>query len=112
MNDKDLIVLLQNKVRELSKLLDDQFGTPCEQIRHKDEIDRLTGLNMEQANKLWNQSVDAISAVQHAYKEGFEAGRKSARPVIREIQPKCKCEYPTIKCNHLGCHCTACGGMA
>jgi|JI9StandDraft_1071089.scaffolds.fasta_scaffold789623_1 hypothetical protein len=29
------------KVRELSKLLDAQIGTPCEEIRHKQEIDKL-----------------------------------------------------------------------
>jgi predicted RNase H-like nuclease (RuvC/YqgF family) len=33
---------LVKKVQGLTNLLDDQFGTPCEQIRHKQEIEALT----------------------------------------------------------------------
>ena len=32
---------LGDKVRKLTTLLDDQFGTPCEQIRHKQEVEEL-----------------------------------------------------------------------
>ncbi len=32
---------LQAKVSHYAKLLDDQYGTPCEQIRHQWEIERL-----------------------------------------------------------------------
>ena len=32
---------LQEKVRNLTKWYDDQNGTPCEQIRHEQEIERL-----------------------------------------------------------------------
>jgi len=32
---------LKDRVRELVTLLDNQLGTPCEQIRHADEVDRL-----------------------------------------------------------------------
>ena len=33
---------LRARVSELVKLLDDQYGTPCEQIRHQQEVERLT----------------------------------------------------------------------
>lgn len=33
MNDKELIALLQEKVRNLTNLLDQQLGTPCAEIR-------------------------------------------------------------------------------
>jgi hypothetical protein len=36
---------LTNKVKNLTSLLDDQLGTPCEQIRHKDEVEALQGEN-------------------------------------------------------------------
>jgi hypothetical protein len=32
---------LREVVRQRTKLLDDQFGTPCEEIRHAQEIERL-----------------------------------------------------------------------
>ncbi len=32
---------LQRDKRNLTKLLDDQLGTPCEQIRHQQEVERL-----------------------------------------------------------------------
>jgi len=37
----DEIERLRGVVRQRTKLLDDQFGTPCEQIRHEQEIERL-----------------------------------------------------------------------
>ncbi len=36
-----VIEKLQRDKRNLTKLLDDQLGTPCEQIRSQQEIDRL-----------------------------------------------------------------------
>ncbi len=36
-----VIEKLQRDKRNLTKLLDDQLGTPCEQIRHQQEIERL-----------------------------------------------------------------------
>lgn len=41
-SDKELIEHLSNQVRNLSMLLDQQLGTPCEQIRNAEEIARLT----------------------------------------------------------------------
>ena len=35
---------LRETVRQRTKLLDDQLGTPCEQIRHEQEIERLRAL--------------------------------------------------------------------
>lgn len=40
-SQKAEIERLNEKVQQLTKLLDDQFGTPCEQIRHQQEIERL-----------------------------------------------------------------------
>jgi cell shape-determining protein MreC len=46
---------LQHKVRNLTNLLDDQFGTPCEQIRHQQEVEdfirKLEMLSLEVTDK-------------------------------------------------------------
>jgi len=38
---REMIEKLRDVVRQRTKLLDDQFGTPCEQIRHEQEVERL-----------------------------------------------------------------------
>jgi hypothetical protein len=40
----DEIERLREKVRNLTLLLDEQVGTPCEQIRHEQEVERLRAL--------------------------------------------------------------------
>ncbi len=40
--DKEVITQLQAKVRNLTKFYDDHVGTPCEQIRHAQQIQELT----------------------------------------------------------------------
>ncbi len=32
---------LKDKVRNLTRLMDEQFGTPCEQIRHQQQVEDL-----------------------------------------------------------------------
>ena len=39
----DEIERLREIVRQRTKVLDDQLGTPCEQIRHEQEIEQLQG---------------------------------------------------------------------
>jgi hypothetical protein len=41
MTDAKLIEHLQHKVAGYAKLLDAYMGTPCEQVRHEQEIERL-----------------------------------------------------------------------
>jgi len=41
MTKTELIAALQKKVSGLTQLLDDQLGTPCEQIRHRQEMETL-----------------------------------------------------------------------
>src|SRR6185437_16163230 len=48
---------LKDRVRELVTLLDNQVGTPCEQIRHADEVDRLL-----QENKAMREALEKFIA--------------------------------------------------
>jgi chromosome segregation ATPase len=66
---------LVKKVQGLTNLLDDQFGTPCEQIRHKQEIEALT-------EQLEAARADAKEA--EAYAEEVEAMNKNQEAMIRQ----------------------------
>lgn len=47
-----LVAELQAKVRDLTTLLDKQMGTPCEEIRHAQEIEALKAAHQAELEKL------------------------------------------------------------
>ena len=44
---------LTNKIHKLVFLLDDQFGTPCEQIRHQQQVEELEAKVRELEEYKW-----------------------------------------------------------
>ena len=49
---EQLAQILGDQVRNLSLLLDQQFGTPCEQIRHRQELDAAVAAEREACAKI------------------------------------------------------------
>lgn len=54
----DEIERLYETIRQRTKLLDDQYGTPCEQIRHEQEIGRLRAIISACGGYLMNAKID------------------------------------------------------
>jgi hypothetical protein len=62
---------LVKKVQGLTNLLDDQFGTPCEQIRHKQEIEALTAKVklMDDLDVINGEKIEALTAEREFFEE-------------------------------------------
>ena len=53
--------ILRKENERLSAILDKQFGTPCEQVRHQEEIESLRS-DLEKANERCSQWADIAGA--------------------------------------------------
>ena len=75
------------RVAELTTLLDQQMGTPCEQIRHRQEIENLRALVLEEAAKvalgeMYGFATDQLT--EHGV--GYERACKDIATTIRAMK--------------------------
>jgi len=78
-NDTDCIVRLKDRVSELTRLLDNQLGTPCEQMRHEQETAKL----VERVNVLERALKHILSTDSDGNSLSYQSIDATARAALR-----------------------------
>ena len=91
------------RIRELVMLLDKQMGTPCEQIRHQQEIEAKDAEIAATHDVYQQAAVDAVALFHEAEARALSAEAKLAQAVEdeREACAKIAEDYPAHEHGHL-----------